>query len=103
MRKMISLPFALLALVFAHAECRAQTAADQLNQLTQSRSYMTHHAWQAEDKCNQNAWGQYPDYTKEANEKRERAFRLCQMSGHLPPRAPLVAPPVPSLDAHPAH
>ncbi len=98
MRKMMPLA-AFLVLLALHGESGAQTT----QQLTQSRSDLAQHAWQAEDKCNQNAWAQYPDYTKEGNEKRERAFRLCQMNGHLPPRAPLVAPAIPSLSGQPMH
>jgi hypothetical protein len=91
---------ALLAFAFASAGVRAQVTPDQA--ATASQVLNNQRVWQAEDKCNEIAWKQYPDYTKEASAKRERAFKLCQMSGQFPPRAPLTAAPVPSTETSPA-
>lgn len=97
MSNFLSLAAALLMLALAPADALAQYA----DEAASSQILTNQRTWQAEDRCNANAWRQYPDYTKEASAKRERAFKICQMSGQYPPRAPLVAAPVPSMDASP--
>jgi hypothetical protein len=48
--------------------------------------------WRASDDCAKKAFRQYPDYNRESNLKRDRAFRICLATSGLPPRADLAAP-----------
>jgi hypothetical protein len=41
--------------------------------------------WKAQDKCALAVRKQFPDYTKESNAKRERAFQMCLLGNNLPP------------------
>jgi hypothetical protein len=40
--------------------------------------------WQLADKCTRAAHKQYPDYTREANQKREAARQACMRASNLP-------------------
>ncbi len=48
--------------------------------------------WVASDRCAQAARKAFPDYTDEANAKRDAQMRQCLAAGNLPPR-PSLAPP----------
>ena len=43
--------------------------------------------WTASDRCAQAAQRAYPDFTAEANAKRDAAFKSCLSNGNLPPRS----------------
>ena len=45
--------------------------------------------WKSADKCTRQAQTAFPDYTAEANAKRDAALKVCLESGGLPPREPL--------------
>jgi hypothetical protein len=45
--------------------------------------------WAAVDRCAAAAQKQFPDYTPEANAKRDDAMRRCLATGNLPPRGDL--------------
>ena len=49
--------------------------------------------WKAADKCAKQAQVAYPDYSAEANAKREAKLKECLSNGNLPPRQPLSQPP----------
>ncbi len=51
--------------------------------------------WSQMDKCAQAAHKAFPDYTREANAKREAARQKCLRSGNLPGEAD-AAPPAPA-------
>lgn len=44
--------------------------------------------WKLRDDCRRNSFKQFPDYTIEANAKRERAERQCLETNNLPYTAP---------------
>jgi hypothetical protein len=44
--------------------------------------------WKLRDDCRRNAFKQFPDYTVEANAKRERAERQCLEANNQPYTAP---------------
>jgi hypothetical protein len=44
--------------------------------------------WNAMDKCARAAQLAFPDFTPEANAKRDRKLQDCLNSGNLPPRQP---------------
>ncbi|HZT87252.1 MAG TPA: hypothetical protein VFA12_04730 [Stellaceae bacterium] len=50
--------------------------------------------WKNMDNCERQAQKAFPDFTAEANAKRDAAISACLSSGNLPPRQP-VSPPVP--------
>jgi hypothetical protein len=50
-------------------------------------------AWNAADKCAKQAQAAYPDYSAEANAKREAQLKACLSGSNLPPRQPLSQPP----------
>lgn len=70
----LSIPLALAA-AGAHA-----TSA-------QANAVMT--KWKSADKCTRQAQTAFPDYTAEANAKRDAALKACLEGGGLPPREPL--------------
>ena len=45
--------------------------------------------WAASDHCAAQAQKQFPDYTPEANAKRDNAMKQCLAQGELPPRQDL--------------
>ena len=45
--------------------------------------------WNASDRCAAQAQKQFPDYTPEANAKRDNAMKQCLANGYLPPRQDL--------------
>ena len=49
-------------------------------------------SWKAADKCAQQAQAAYPDYSAEANAKRDAKLKECLNAGNLSPRAPLSQP-----------
>lgn len=49
--------------------------------------------WKAADKCAKQAQAAYPDYSTEANAKRDVALKNCLNGGNLAPRQPLSQPP----------
>jgi hypothetical protein len=50
--------------------------------------------WKNNDKCAQQAFKQYPDYTAEGNAKRQHSMQQCLAGTNSPPRA--------STNPHPA-
>jgi hypothetical protein len=48
--------------------------------------------WKLMDKCARQAQTAFPDYTAEANAKRDAALKACLSSNNLPPRPELLAP-----------
>jgi len=49
--------------------------------------------WKAADKCAKQAQAAYPDYSAEANAKRDAKLKECLNAGNLAPREPLSPPP----------
>ena len=49
--------------------------------------------WKAADKCANQAQAAYPDYSAEANAKRDAKLKECLNAGNLAPRQPLSPPP----------
>ncbi len=49
--------------------------------------------WKAADKCAKQAQAAYPDYSAEANAKRDAKLKECLNGGNLAPRQPLSQPP----------
>ena len=49
--------------------------------------------WKAADKCAKQAQAAYPDYSAEANAKRDAKLKECLNAGNLAPRQPLSLPP----------
>ena len=49
-------------------------------------------SWKAADKCAKQAQAAYPDYSAEANAKRDAKLKECLNAGNLSPRAPLSQP-----------
>ena len=50
--------------------------------------------WKAADKCAKQAQAAYPDYSAEANAKRDAKLKECLNAGNLTPRQPLSPPPL---------
>lgn len=50
-------------------------------------------SWKAADKCAKQAQAAYPDYSAEANAKRDAKLKECLNAGNLAPRQPLSQPP----------
>src|SRR5271169_6339086 len=50
-------------------------------------------SWKGADKCAKQAQVAYPDYSAEANAKRDAALKACLSAGNLAPRQPLSPPP----------
>ena len=76
----LGLPLAALLLLLigtAEASQQGQTVAN---------------AWKAADKCAKQAQAAYPDYSAEANAKRDAKLKECLNAGNLSPRAPLSQP-----------
>ena len=48
--------------------------------------------WKAADKCAKQAQAAYPDYSAEANAKRDAALKNCLNGSNLAPRQPLSQP-----------
>lgn len=46
--------------------------------------------WKQSDKCAQRAQTDFPDFTREANAKRDAALKACLDGQSLPPREPLT-------------
>jgi hypothetical protein len=49
--------------------------------------------WKAADKCAKQAQAAYPDFSAEANAKRDAQLKACLKGGNLAPRQPLSQPP----------
>jgi hypothetical protein len=75
---MIRLAAALVILLLAPADL----VASALGAKTIQR-------WQLMDRCTQKAQTEFPDFTAEANAKREAALQQCLSGSNLPPRQPL--------------
>jgi len=56
-------------------------------------------AWKQGDRCAQDAFKKFPDYTPEANAKREAARRACLRNHRLPDAGGAQAAPAPARDA----
>ena len=50
-------------------------------------------SWKGADRCAKQAQTAYPDYSAEANAKRDAALKNCLNGGNLAPRQPLSQPP----------
>jgi hypothetical protein len=50
-------------------------------------------SWKAADNCAKQAQAAYPDYSAEANAKRDAKLKECLSNGNLAPRQPLSPPP----------
>ena len=50
-------------------------------------------SWKAADKCAKQAQAAYPDYSAEANAKRDARLKECLNANNLAPRQPLSQPP----------
>jgi hypothetical protein len=50
-------------------------------------------SWKGADRCAKQAQAAYPDYSAEANAKRDAALKNCLNGGNLAPRQPLSQPP----------
>jgi len=50
-------------------------------------------SWKAADNCAKQAQAAYPDYSAEANAKRDAKLKECLNAGNLAPRQPLSPPP----------
>ena len=48
--------------------------------------------WKAADKCAKQAQAAYPDYSAEANAKRDAKLKECLSGGNLAPRQPVSQP-----------
>lgn len=48
--------------------------------------------WKQMDICSQKAQAAFPDFTPEANAKRDAQLQACLNGQNLPPRAPLSSP-----------
>jgi hypothetical protein len=49
--------------------------------------------WKTMDACAKQAQAAFPDFTPEANAKRDAKLRDCLNANNLPPREPLASPP----------
>jgi hypothetical protein len=49
--------------------------------------------WKRMDNCAKQAQAAYPDYSAEANAKRDQKLKECLNSNNLPPRQPSAPPP----------
>jgi hypothetical protein len=77
-----------VAIVVAHAPARA----DQIQRNASA-------AWKLGDRCAQDAFKKFPDYTPESNAKREAARRACLRDHRLPEPGGAQATPPPAPDA----
>ena len=50
-------------------------------------------SWKTADKCAKQAQAAYPDYSPEANAKRDAKLKECLNANNLAPRQPLSQPP----------
>ncbi len=50
--------------------------------------------WKRMDNCAKQAQAAYPDYSAEANAKRDAKLKECLNSNNLPPRQPSAQPPL---------
>ena len=48
--------------------------------------------WKAMDRCAAQAHAAFPDFTAEANARREAKLKACLAGQNLPPRQPLAPP-----------
>ncbi len=71
-----------LALVFLVALAPAALASQQGVLVTNN--------WKAMDRCAKQAQAAFPDFTAEANAKRDAKLKECLGAADLPPRAPLT-------------
>ncbi|HKS88803.1 MAG TPA: hypothetical protein VJR70_05125 [Stellaceae bacterium] len=60
--------------------------------LATSQGYMVMRNWQVMDKCAKEAQTAFPDFTADANAKRDARLQQCLEGKNLPPRAPVAAP-----------
>ena len=49
--------------------------------------------WKTMDSCAKQAQAAFPDFTPEANAKRDAKLKECLNANNLPPREPLAPPP----------
>ena len=50
-------------------------------------------SWKVADKCAKQAQAAYPDYSADANAKRDAKLKECLNANNLAPRQPLSQPP----------
>jgi len=81
MSKRIILPVAA-ALALSAAAAQAATA--------QATTAMRN--WKTMDTCERQAQAAFPDFSAEANAKRDAALKNCLNANRLPPRAPASGP-----------
>ncbi|HEX3536511.1 MAG TPA: hypothetical protein VHU15_07070 [Stellaceae bacterium] len=74
----------MLRIVFLAAALIAASATAQATQ----QGIMTLSKWKAADLCAKKAQQAFPDFTPEANAKRDAQLKLCLEQQGLPPRAP---------------
>jgi hypothetical protein len=79
--KRLGLSFAVALLLF--------TGTAQASQ----QGWMAENAWKVADKCAKQAQAAYPDYSAEANAKRDAKLKECLSGSNLAPRQPLSPPP----------
>jgi hypothetical protein len=77
-----SIAFLFLAALFAVGTARAST-----------QGVLVTRNWKQMDLCAQQAQAAFPDFTPEANAKREASLKQCLAGKNLPPRAPLAPRP----------
>lgn len=78
----VRLPWLLAALMLASASAGAVS----------QQGGIAIKKWKAMDACAVQAHAAFPDYTPEANAKREARLQECLAGQNLPPRAPLSPP-----------
>jgi hypothetical protein len=69
--------------VFLIALTASAALASQPGQLTLRN-------WHSMDRCARDARAAFPDFTAEANAKRDAFVKACLAGGNLPPREPLT-------------
>jgi hypothetical protein len=82
MKQPITLVTCAAALMLAATA--AQAASAQATQVM--------HKWKSMDNCAHQAQMSFPDFSAEANAKRDAALRNCLNGQQLPPRAPVSEP-----------
>ena len=73
---------AVLAVLFFLAPGLAQAASQQATQVLKN--------WKAGDNCAKQAQAAFPDFTAEANAKRDAKLKECLEANRLAPREPMA-------------
>jgi hypothetical protein len=77
-RALGTIPFALIALFAAAAAAATQAGIAAVAN------------WKAMDNCARQAQAAFPDFTAEANARRDAKLKECLEGGNLPPRQPIM-------------